>query len=128
MYVYRSSSLIFPIFFESSPPHVITSITTPSLPGITISSHRSFIVVFGMLASFATVSATIIQQPFYNNFLNEFDTTATTATANTLVASFIMIWSVVYDYEYTSCFHTASLLQAATAVVFLAFSFRRSRR
>ncbi|KAG7298868.1 hypothetical protein JYU34_017323 [Plutella xylostella] len=96
--------------------------------GISITSNKSFLVVWAMMASFSSASASILQQPLYNNFINEFDTTATTAVANTVVAAFVMLWAVVHDYEYGTCFVIASVLQMVTGGVFLASSFRRQRR
>ncbi|XP_045769061.1 uncharacterized protein LOC123869977 [Maniola jurtina] len=94
--------------------------------GITLSANKSVLVVWCMIASFATAASSVLQQPLYNA-LNEFDTTATMTTANVIVATIIMVWSVAYNYEYKTCFFIASLLQSATACVFLVASFRRRR-
>ncbi|CAH2229587.1 uncharacterized protein LOC120630084 [Pararge aegeria] len=94
--------------------------------GITLSEHKSFLAVWCMFASFSTAASSVLQQPLYNA-LNEFDTTATITTANMIVATVIMVWSVAYNYEYKTCFFIASLLQTATACLFLAASFRRRR-
>ncbi|KAI8421435.1 hypothetical protein MSG28_009501, partial [Choristoneura fumiferana] len=93
--------------------------------GITISAHRSLLLIWCMFSSFATAASTIVQQPLYNSTLNEFDTTATMTTANAIVAIFLMAWSLAQNYEYVACFETAAILQAVTAAVFLASSFRR---
>ncbi|XP_049872738.1 uncharacterized protein LOC126371471 [Pectinophora gossypiella] len=95
--------------------------------GITLSTNKSFLVVWCMFASFSTAASSILQQPLYNSTLNEFDVTATMTTSNAIVAIFIMVWSLVYNYEYKTCFWMASILQTVTAVVFLIASFRRRR-
>ncbi|KAJ8723542.1 hypothetical protein PYW08_003454 [Mythimna loreyi] len=95
--------------------------------GITLSSNKSLLVVWCMLASFATAASSILQQPLYNSTLNEFDTTATMTASNTIVAIFIMAWSLAYNYDYRTCFLTASVLQTTTACMFFALSFRRRR-
>ncbi|XP_026488717.1 uncharacterized protein LOC113395339 [Vanessa tameamea] len=94
--------------------------------GITLSINKSFLTVWCMFASFSTAASSVLQQPLYNA-LNEFDTTATMTTANAIVAIIIMVWSLVYNYEYKTCFFIASLLQTGTACVFFAASFRRRR-
>ncbi|CAG9562342.1 unnamed protein product [Danaus chrysippus] len=94
--------------------------------GITLSSSKSFMVVWCTLASLATAASSVLQQPLYNS-LNDFDTIATMTTANAIVAIFIMIWSLVYNYEYRTCFFIASLLQTGTGCLFFAASFRRRR-
>nr|XP_034829109.1 uncharacterized protein LOC117986384 isoform X2 [Maniola hyperantus]XP_034829110.1 uncharacterized protein LOC117986384 isoform X3 [Maniola hyperantus] len=76
--------------------------------GITLSANKSVLVVWCMIASFATAASSVLQQPLYNA-LNEFDTTATMTTANMIVATIIMVWSVAYNYEYKTCFFIASL-------------------
>ncbi|CAB3254405.1 unnamed protein product [Arctia plantaginis] len=83
--------------------------------GITLSTSKSLLVVWCMLASFSTAASNILQQPLYNSTLNDFDTTATMTASNAIVAIFIMIWSLVYNYEYKICFLTASVLQTETA-------------
>ncbi|XP_075975102.1 uncharacterized protein LOC142975872 [Anticarsia gemmatalis] len=95
--------------------------------GITLSSNKSLLVVWCMLASFSTAASSILQQPLYNSTLNEFDTTATLTASNAKVAIFIMVWSLLHNYEYKTCFLTASLLQIVTACMFFALSFRRRR-
>ncbi|XP_063891506.1 uncharacterized protein LOC135117064 [Helicoverpa armigera] len=95
--------------------------------GITLFSNKSLLVVWCMLASFATAASSILQQPLYNSTLNEFDTTATMTASNTIVAIFIMAWSLAFNYEYRTCFLTASVLQTVTACMFFALSFRRRR-
>ncbi|KAG6447871.1 hypothetical protein O3G_MSEX005235 [Manduca sexta] len=95
--------------------------------GITLTSGKSLLVVWCMLASFATAASSILQQPLYNSTLNEFDTTATMTASNAIVAIFIMIWSLTHNYEYKTCFLTASVLQTVTACMFFALSFRRRR-
>lgn len=97
------------------------------LSGITLSTSKSLLVVWCMLASFSTAASSILQQPLYNSTLNEFDTTATMTASNAIVAIFVMIWSLVYNYEYKICFLTASVLQTVTACMFFAVSFRRRR-
>lgn len=97
------------------------------ITGITISANRSLLLIWCMFSSFATAASTIVQQPLYNSTLNEFDTTATMTTANAIVAIFLMAWSLARSYEYVTCFETAAILQAVTAAVFLASSFRRRR-
>lgn len=95
--------------------------------GITLSMNKSLLVVWCMLASFSTAASSILQQPLYNSTLNEFDTTATMTASNAIVAIFIMVWSLVYNYDYKTCFLTASVLQTVTACMFFAISFRRRR-
>ncbi|XP_026736518.1 uncharacterized protein LOC113500055 [Trichoplusia ni] len=95
--------------------------------GIAFSEKKSLFVVWCMLASFATAASSILQQPLYNSTLNDFDTTATMTTSNTIVAIFIMAWSLLYNYDYRTCFLTASGLQTVTACMFFALSFRRRR-
>ncbi|CAH1636637.1 unnamed protein product [Spodoptera littoralis] len=95
--------------------------------GIAMSSNKSLLVVWCMLASFSTAASSILQQPLYNSTLNEFDTTATMTASNTIVAIFIMTWSLLYNYDYKTCFLTASILQTVTACMFFALSFRRRR-
>ncbi|XP_023936109.1 uncharacterized protein LOC112044475 [Bicyclus anynana] len=94
--------------------------------GITLSVNKNILVVWCMFASFSTAASSVLQQPLYNA-LNEFDTTATMTTANVIVATVVMVWSVAYNYEYKTCFFIASLLQSAAACVFLAASFKRRR-
>ncbi|CAH2085026.1 unnamed protein product [Euphydryas editha] len=94
--------------------------------GITLSVSKSFLVVWCMFASFSNAASSVLQQPLYNA-LNEFDTTATMTTANAFVAIIVMLWSLVYNYEYKTCFFIASLLQCGTACIFFAASFRRRR-
>lgn len=95
--------------------------------GITLSNSKSLLVVWCMLASFSTAASSILEQPLYNSTLNDFDTTATMTASNTVVAIFIMIWSLSFNYEYKTCFLTASVLQTVTACMFFALSFRRRR-
>ncbi|CAG9787951.1 unnamed protein product [Diatraea saccharalis] len=95
--------------------------------GITISGSKSFLVLWCMCASFSTAASSILQQPLYNSTLNEFDTTATITATNLIAAVFILAWSLARNYEYKTCFLAASALQIATALVFLAMSFRRRR-
>lgn len=95
--------------------------------GITLTGNKSLLVVWCMFSSFATAASHILQQPIYNSTLNEFDTTATMTGSNTIVAIFIMVWTMLYNYEYKTCFLMASLLQTVTAVVYFASSFRRRR-
>ncbi|KOB72236.1 Monocarboxylate transporter-like protein [Operophtera brumata] len=95
--------------------------------GITLTGNKSLLVVWCMFSSFATAACHILQQPIYNSTLNEFDTTATMTGSNTIVAIFIMAWTMLYNYEYKTCFLMASLLQTVTAVVYAASSFRRRR-
>ncbi|XP_041980080.1 uncharacterized protein LOC121733791 [Aricia agestis] len=94
--------------------------------GITLSTHKSFLVVWCMLASLATAASGVLQQPLYNS-LNDFDTTATISSANTVVAAFLMVFCISYSYEYKTLFFVASLLQTAAAGIFFATSFRRRR-
>ncbi|XP_063826574.1 uncharacterized protein LOC135076051 [Ostrinia nubilalis] len=95
--------------------------------GITLSGNRSLLILWCMFASISTASSSILLQPLYNSTLNEFDTTATITATNLIVATFILTWSLVRNYEYRTCFLTAAILQAVTAAMFLAFSFRRRR-
>ncbi|XP_068633860.1 uncharacterized protein [Battus philenor] len=95
--------------------------------GITLTGNRSFLVVWCMFASFSTAASSILQQPLYSA-LNEFDSTATATAANVFVSLAIMVWALVYNYEYRACFFTASLLQIIAACAFLASSFRRRRQ
>ncbi|KAJ2950896.1 hypothetical protein O0L34_g5259 [Tuta absoluta] len=95
--------------------------------GITFTANKSLLVIWCMFASFATAASHILQQPLYNSTLNDFDVTATMTASNTLVAAFILIWSLARNYEFKTCFFTASILQTITAVVFLLASFRRRR-
>ncbi|KAL0830314.1 hypothetical protein ABMA28_002513 [Loxostege sticticalis] len=95
--------------------------------GITISGNRSFLILWCMCASFSTAASSILQQPLYNSTLNEFDTTATITTTNAIVAAFVLTWALLKNYEYSTCFLTAAILQAITAVIFFALSFRRRR-
>ncbi|KAH9636239.1 hypothetical protein HF086_009435 [Spodoptera exigua] len=95
--------------------------------GIALSTNKSLLVVWCMLASFSTAASSILQQPLYNSTLNEFDTTATMTASNTIVAIFIISWSLIYNYDYKTCFLTASVLQTVTACMFFALSFRRRR-
>lgn len=97
------------------------------ISGITISGNRSFLILWCMCASFSTAASSILQQPLYNSTLNEFDTTATITTTNAIVAAFVLTWALLKNYEYSTCFLTAAILQAITAVIFFALSFRRRR-
>ncbi|CAK1541903.1 unnamed protein product [Leptosia nina] len=94
--------------------------------GVTLSSNKNYLVVWCMFSSVAAATSGILQQSLHDS-LNEFDTTATVTTANTLVAIAIMVWAVSYSYTYRTCFFIASLLQTGTACVFLVASFRRRR-
>lgn len=95
--------------------------------GVLLFSNKSLLVIFCMLASFATASSSILQQPFYISTLNEFNTTATMTTSNAIAAILIMIWSLIYNYTFKTCFLTAGILQVVTACIFYIFSFRRQR-
>lgn len=95
--------------------------------GLTISSNKSLLVVWCMCASFSTAAASILQQPLYNSTLNEFDTTATITATNLIAAIFILSWSLSRNFEFKTCFLTASALQVSTALIFFAMSFRRRR-
>ncbi|CAG4928962.1 unnamed protein product [Colias eurytheme] len=95
--------------------------------GVTLSSNKNYLVVWCMFSSLATATCGVLQQSLYSSTLNEFSTTATVTTANTIVAFIIMIWAVCYSYTYRTCFFIASLLQTVTAAVFLVASFRRRR-
>ncbi|KAM3960077.1 LOW QUALITY PROTEIN: uncharacterized protein ACR2FA_005878 [Aphomia sociella] len=95
--------------------------------GITLTGNKSLLVVWCMFASFATAACSILQQPLYNSTLNEFNTTATMTSANIIVAVFLTVWSVVRNYEYNTCFLTASILQSLSACIFFVSSFRRRR-
>ncbi|VVC87086.1 unnamed protein product [Leptidea sinapis] len=85
----------------------------------------AFFCVCGAIGFYAT--CTILQQSLYNSTVNEFDSTATVTTANTIVAATVMLWAVCFNYTYKTCFFLASLLQTFTAFVFLLASFRRRR-
>ncbi|XP_026319181.1 uncharacterized protein LOC113229713 [Hyposmocoma kahamanoa] len=95
--------------------------------GILLSTSKSMLVIFCMLASFATAASSILQQPFYISTLNDFNTTATMTTSNAIAAISIMIWSIVYNYTFKTCFLTAGGLQVVTACVFYLLSFGRQR-
>ncbi|XP_026748975.1 uncharacterized protein LOC113509762 [Galleria mellonella] len=96
--------------------------------GITLTGSKFLLTAWCMFSSFATAACSMLLQPLHSNSsLNEFSTTATMTSANIVVAIFLTVWSVIRNYEYQTCFLTASILQLVCACVFLASSFRRRR-
>ncbi|KAL4705496.1 hypothetical protein ACJJTC_017356 [Scirpophaga incertulas] len=94
--------------------------------GLTLTGNKSLLVLWCSCASFSTAASTTLQQPLHST-INEFDATATITATNLIAASFILGWSLARNYEYQTCFLTASILQLTTALVFLAVSFRKRR-
>ncbi|GBP52087.1 Mariner Mos1 transposase [Eumeta japonica] len=94
---------------------------------LTYSSNKGLLAVYGILAAYPAGVTSVLRRPAYSA-LNEFDATATTAGADTIVAAFILIWSLIWNYEISTCFLTAGHLQTFAAFTYLAASFRRYRK